>query len=280
MRTHGWAFLLLALMPLATHASICRPKDGRTLVIGHPYKLDWFTTFRLKNSARLLGYRIKFQDLKATNDYQAALRKVDAVLVPGGADINPSYYTYDGLPVEFLELINRFKSYYQRTSEGGQRDPYEYNMYRAYFTSPEFATLPALGICRGMQMMAVSRGIPLVQDLKAEFNIPNRRHRFDRFEVSDASGVMGELFPEGSQWGYKNHHQNPRYDYLAKYPAQHPEVKVTATSQQGRIVEAIEMSDRPALGVQFHPEKSFPYVKHRVFSWLLTSACERTHNGE
>ena len=280
MRTHGWGLLLLALLPLAASANVCRPKDNRTLVIGHPYKLDWFTTFRMKNSARLLGYKIKFQDLKSSPDALTGLRGVDALLVPGGADIHPSYYTYNTLPPEFLAAIEKFKRYYQSTNEGASRDPYEFNVYRTYFSSPEFATLPALGICRGMQMMAVSKGIPLVQDLKAEYGITNRRNRFDRFEVVEGASLISEMFPSGAEWGFKNHHQNPRMDYLTRYAASHAEVKITATSQRGRILEAMEMTDRPALGVQFHPEKSFPYVKHQIFKWLLTSACERTHHGE
>lgn len=280
MRTHGWGLLLLAILPLAASATDCRPKDDRALVIGHPYKLDWFTTFRMKNSARILGYKIKFQSLKDSPDVMTGLRKVDAILVPGGADIHPNYYTNASLPPEFLSAINKFKSYYQKTSEGTARDPYEFQMYRSYFTSPEFATLPALGICRGMQMMAVSKGVPLVQDLKAEFNIPNRRHRFDKFTVNDPTSLMSEMFTSGSQWGYKNHHQNPRMDYLTSHASRHPDVRVTATSKGGRILEAMELTDRPALGLQFHPEKSFPSVKHKIFKWLLTSACERTHHGE
>lgn len=280
MRTHGLGLLLLVLLPLTASATVCRPKDGRTLVIGHPYKLDWFTSFRMKNSARNLGYKIKYQHLKSSPDVLTALRKVDAIVVPGGADISPNYYMDATLPPDILATIQKFKGYYQKTSEGTKRDPYEYNMYRTYFSSPEFATMPALGICRGMQMMAVAKGIPLVLDLKAELGIKNRRHRFDRFEVTEGSSLIGEMFSSGSQWGYKNHHQNPRMDYLTGHASRHPDVKVTATSQQGKILEVMELTDRPALGVQFHPEKSFPTVKNKIFNWLLVSACERTHDGE
>ncbi len=116
-------------------------------------------------------------------------------------------------------------------------------------------------------------------DLKAELGIKNRYNRLDRFYVSSPNTTMAQLFPKGSALGFKYHHQNPRLDYLTHYADRHPDVRISATSWSGRVVEAIELSDRPALGVQFHPEKSFPAVKHRIFKWLLTHACERSHQG-
>jgi putative glutamine amidotransferase len=281
MKTYGWVLACLLSVPMPALATAsCRPKDNRPLIIGHTYKLDGFTTFRMKNSARLLGYKVKFLDMRKANSPVEGLQQVDGFIVPGGADINPRYYAKETLPPEVLATIEEFRSYFNPSSEGDARDPYEYEVYQQYYSSPQFATLPVLGICRGMQMMAVAKGIPLLQDVKAELGIRNRYNRFDRFRVSDTTGVMGAIFPSGTALGFKFHHQNPRLDYMLAYPERHPDVKVTATSWTGRIMEAMELTDRPALGVQFHPEKSFPSVKHRVFKWLLTEACERTHHGD
>lgn len=279
MKTHGWVSLVVWFLAITAEAATCVPAKGRSLVIGYTHRLDWFTTFRVNNSARQLKYKVQFRDLRGKPATQA-LVGVDALLVPGGADINPEYYDISTLPSPYPETIARYRRYYKGTSEGRTRDPFEHAVYREYFTNANYATLPALGICRGMQMMAVSQGIPMVQDLKAEMGLNNRRHRFDRFHVTDASGLMGDLFPRGTNIGWKNHHQNPRLDYLTAHPDRHPNVRVTATSNQGRVIEAIELTDRPALGVQFHPETSFPHVKNKIFNWLLTSACERSHHGE
>lgn len=280
MKTYGWVLACLLSVPMSALATTsCRPKDNRALVIGHTYKLDWFTTFRMKNSARLLGYKIKFKDLRAIQADVEALNSIDALLVPGGADINPSYYNRATLPQEVQDQINEHKHLYNASAEGDARDPHEYSLYVTYFGNPQYATLPALGICRGMQMMSVARGIPLVLDIKAELGIKNRYNKFDRFRVTEEGGVMGDIFPSGTALGFKYHHQNPRLDYLQRYPERHPEARVTATSWSGRITEAIEFTDRPALGIQFHPEKSLPSVKHRIFKWFLTEACEHTHQG-
>jgi putative glutamine amidotransferase len=280
MRNHGWVLGILWIWGSSpVHAANCRAPQGRALVIGHTHGLNWVTTFRLQNSARLLGHKVRFQDLRG-KDPATALDGVDALVVPGGADIDPQFYDLADLPAPYKAKVAQYRRYYIGTSEGRNRDPFEYAVYRDYFTDPANAGLPALGICRGMQMMAVAQGVPLVQDLKAELNIKNRRHRFDRFRVTDATGVLGDLFPRGTDIGWKNHHQNPRADYLAAHPERHPNLRITATSNGGRVVEGIEFSDRPALGVQFHPESSFPRLKHRVFSWLLNAACERSHQGE
>lgn len=281
MRTYGWVLACLLSVPMSALATAsCRPKDDRPLIIGHTYKLDWFTTFRMKNSARLLGYKIKFQNLRTFQSDFEALGAIDGLLVPGGADINPAYYTREDLPQEVLEQIKAHLHLYKPSEEGDFRDSFEYSLYATYFGFSQYATLPALGICRGMQMMSVSRGIPLVLDIKAELGIKNRYNKFDRFHVSDTGSVMGDIFPSASALGFKYHHQNPRLDYLQRYPERHPEVRVTATSFNERIIEAIEFTDRPALGVQFHPEKSLPSVKHRIFKWFLTKACEQTHKEE
>lgn len=280
MKTQGWVWALGLCLPLVAFAhGTCRPPNDRPLVIGHSHKLDWFTIYRLKTSARLLGYRIRLQDLRREAEVAQALRLVDGFIVPGGADINPSYYDHQDLPAEVAASIAQFRGLYKPTLEGERRDSFEHELYRTYYAQAEFADMPVLGICRGMQMMAVAKGIPLVLDLKAELGIKNRYNRFDRFRVQAGASLMDAIFPAGSGKGFKYHHQNPRQDYLARYPERHPDVKVTATSWEGRVVEAIELTDRPALGVQFHPEKSFPSVKHHIFKWLLNASCERSQQG-
>jgi putative glutamine amidotransferase len=281
MKFPGWILVFLVVWGSAFFADAspneCKPKDNRAVVIGHTYHLNWWMRTRLRSSARVMGYKLKLYDLRTAPSIEEGLKSVDGVVFPGGADINPDLYTRQDLPSDVLQTILDFKKYYKPSREGTVRDPFELGVYQTYYASEEFSELPVLGICRGMQMMAVSKGIPLLQDVRAELGIRNRYNRFDRFTVTDSQSVMSDLFPAGSALGFKYHHQNPRMDYLMKFGQEHPEVKITASSWSGRIVEAIELTDRLALGVQFHPEQSFPKVKHRVFRWLLNHACERTH---
>lgn len=264
MKFPGWIVLVLILWASAyfkAEASTCTPKNNRSIVIGHSYDLNWWMRNRLQTSAMVLGYGIEFFDLRQTTDVSEALLKVDAVVVPGGADIHPKLYSAEA-------------KHYVETKEGPARDEFELKTFQTYLNDQRFATLPLLGICRGMQMMAVAQGVPLVQDLKAELGIKNRTYRFDQVDVPAARSVMSTLFPEGKALGFKIHHQNPKLSVLKE---KSDKIRVTATSLDDKIVEAIELTERPAIGVQFHPEQSFPSVKHSIFRWLLVEACEKTH---
>lgn len=254
----------------------CVPKDNQSLIIGYSYDLNWWVRKRLASSARVMKYKIQFYDLRRSPSIEEGLKNVHAIVLPGGADINPDLYFRETLPQEIQDRIQNFRHLYKASREGDVRDPFEYNLMQTYYNDDKFSQLPLLGICRGMQMMSVAKGIPLILDLKAELGIRNRMNRVDRFFVSDKNSLMSEMFPRGVARGYKLHHQNPRMDYLSQ-SSDYPEVKITATSFTSRIIEAIELTNRPALGVQFHPEQSLPKVKHKIFGWLLKEACENTH---
>ena len=85
---------------------------------------------------------------------------------------------------------------------------------------------------------------------------------------------MSKLFDDGSIKGFKMHHQGIRMDYYEENRHDYPLTKVTAISHGGKIAEAIEYTHRPALGVQYHPEKSFTYAARPVFEWFFEKACE------
>ena len=54
------------------------------------------------------------------------------------------------------------------------------------------------------------------------------------------------------------------------------------TSPDGRLVETIELSDRPFhVGVQYHPEfKSRPNKPHPLFKGFIGAALEKTTGGK
>lgn len=269
MKAHGRAIILGLVICFDVMAGVsCRGQQS--LVVGHTYELDWITRVRLANSARALGHEVTFRPITEASQLDA----VDALLVPGGADIHPDLYASPTTTAE----VAKYRQFYRPSPEGPARDALELAVWKRYFSDAKFQSLPALGICRGMQMMAVAQGVPLVQDLKAELGIDNRSYTFDTITVTDKKSIVGRMFPEGEATGLKIHHQNPSMRYLASTAL--ADLKVTATSLEGKLSEAIESVSRPAIGLQIHPEKSLPTVKHRVFQWLLTKACERKSQGD
>jgi gamma-glutamyl-gamma-aminobutyrate hydrolase PuuD len=242
-----------------------------SLKVACTYDCGGIFAFRLKTTALMRGIKLKLNVLQPKDFEVSSLQGYDAFIIPGGADIDPDYYTQN--------LSSSWQSYYRAhrnlvefTEEGKFRDPLEMKFLENYFSAEELKEKPLLGVCRGMQLMSASQGLPLYLDIKTELGIKNRRHLFDYiYPVNDS--LMDELFYKNI-YGYELHHQGIRVDYYDHYSSQFPQLKITAYSNKNLIAEAIEFNNRPALGVQFHPEFSSPYVKKKVFGWLLDTACK------
>jgi putative glutamine amidotransferase len=268
-------FLFVSLWTIsATEAATCRLPAGQTLTIGCTSPCSWIMKKRIEYRAKKLGYKISFRDLSQQDSVEDALSLVDAVIIPGGADINPDYYV-EGLPTELAQWINENRDLYIETEEGHRRDPFEFNLAQTYLNDEKYRELPLLGICRGMQMMTVASGIPLYLDIKTELGIKNPKHKFQAFSTIRSDSLMGEWFPNGTKWVWQNHHQGLRYDYFKANAHLYPRVSISASSYRDRIVEAIEWDHRTAIGVQFHPESSRPKVARKIFNWLLIQGCQK-----
>jgi putative glutamine amidotransferase len=120
--------------------------------------------------------------------------------------------------------------------------------------------VPLLGICRGLQVLAVATGGSLVEDLGETHVLapPGRTHPVD---VVSGSAVA-QLVPDRRVGSL--HHQS-----VATYA---DGWRCTATAPDG-VVEALEWHDQDAwaaLGVQWHPE--LDHTGPAVFGWLVDTA--------
>lgn len=265
-------FLGLCLL-VSTSALTCELPKDEVIKIGCSYNCDFFYRFRVTMTAWMMGYKTSFVDLSRKTDMKTALSEVDAVLVPGGADIDPKYYLEEITP-ELRDYTKNNLHLVKFSSEGKKRDPFEYNLIKTYSEEEDFKDLPMLGICRGLQMMSVAQGIPLYLDIKTELGIKNRYNKFDRISLSQDSSLISDIYQPSTFLGFKLHHQGIRVPYFEEHQAKFPRTRVTAYSNDRRIAEAIEYTHRPALGVQYHPEKSFSGTSVPVFKWFLNKACE------
>jgi gamma-glutamyl-gamma-aminobutyrate hydrolase PuuD len=269
--------ILIGFLSLLFSFSIwasCRLPEDSVLQVGCTYHCDFFYRFRLNSVARHLGYRIQIHDLREAANIESALASMDGVLLPGGADIDPKFYL-DQITPELRQYTEANLHLVNFSQEGRDRDPFEYGIVKRYSSNSEYENLPMLGICRGMQMMSVAQGIPLFLDIKTEVGIKNRMNRFDRIHFTDdSSNIMTKVHLNSSVRGFKLHHQGIRVDYYLKHQEVWPQVKVTSWSNGGRIAESLEYKHRPALGVQYHPERSLTGAAAPVFRWFLEKSCE------
>ena len=166
----------------------------------------------------------------AWSDPAALLARVDAVVINGGIDLDPSVYGAD--------------RHAETDPPHPERDEFELAVAR---TAVEFG-LPVLGICRGMHILNVIRGGTLTQHLPdvSDLNHYDRDrysepvHELRTIEGSRVQRALGEAAAVNSI-----HHQ--AIDRLGD------RLEVTARAPDGTI-EAIEDVPAGIVGVQWHPE--------------------------
>ena len=180
------------------------------------------------------------------------LARIDALVLSGGADINPLFAGEE--PCRGLHGIN------------SERDAFELLLTRLAFDRQ----IPILGICRGIQTLAMALGGSIHQDiystggdrlLKHSQDAP-RSTRTHSAEVAPGT-LLAKIYGAGRMYVNSFHHQ------AVNEPG--PHLKVSATAADG-VVEAVESSEfKPVVGVQWHPECLEPQPDP-VFSWLAAEA--------
>lgn len=175
----------------------------------------------------------------------AALERLDALVIAGGPDVDPARYRQRPDP--------------HTTSWRSDRDAAEL----ALLDAAAARQMPTLGICRGMQVMAVHAKGPLLQHVPDA--VGSDRH-------SIGPGIYGPVVVRtvpgtriaallGSRVTVPCHHHQA--------VAEHPGMVAAAHADDGTL-EAMEHPGLPFwLGVQWHPETSDDV---RLFTGLAAAA--------
>ena len=194
------------------------------------------------------------------------LDHIDALILSGGADINPLYCGEE--PVPGLHGINQ------------ERDLPELLITRLAYNRQ----LPILGICRGIQTLAVALGGKVKQDISLSPDPVGRGGKVKHSQDADRSepthsititenSTLFNIYKEhmlplllegaGGRLFVNSFHHQAVSDAGDKF-------RVVATAKDG-VIEAIESTEfKSILGVQWHPEcmeEGLP-----LFQWLVGEA--------
>lgn len=227
-------------------------------------------------------------------EFEKIFQKSDGIIFFGGADIPPYLYG------EKTNLLTSIRTPYRHFLElsfafhllGGFQD-------ESYHPLAESApSIPVLGLCLGAQTLNVGTGGTLVQDIWSEIygrtyvekviEMPRKNWHFNPYD---------KLFPQENLLHYNLHpislqktgkfckqmeFKKSDQPYIISSHHQMIEklgegLKVTATSLDGKVVEAVEHKKYPhVLGTQFHPE--FTILWDKVKKYRITPEDEKGIN--
>ena len=166
-------------------------------------------------------------------DIADLLGRVDALVVTGGADVDPSRYGHE------------------RDERCGPSDPVRDATDIAFVRAAVEVGLPTLCICRGVQVLNVAMGGTLLQHLDDHMVMEGYNATIHDVRIESGTALAGVMNGAASLGVNSLHHQ--AIDDVGDG------LRVTAWAHDG-TVEAVEVIDAPQVrGVQWHPEM----LRHR-----------------
>jgi putative glutamine amidotransferase len=197
----------------------------------HQYYIDWLKA----------NEDITVVELSADKNNLYELDNCDGLVLSGGVDVHPKYYTnnnlsYPGAPSTF----------------NVERDEFEI----AAFNSAQQNNKPVLGICRGLQLINVINKGTLIQNLgddtfnKVHKGEPDKSHK----AIVKPGTLLYDIIESQETEVNSAHHQ--AIENLGDG------LIINAISADG-LVEGIERADKAIgpflLAVQWHPERMFRF---------------------
>ena len=181
------------------------------------------------------GIALLLPAVTAPEDVELLLQNLDGVLIPGGPDVDPLFYGEE--PRQGLGLVIR------------SNDVFEMHLLKA----ARAAHKPILCVCRGEQILNVTFGGTLIQDIPSQLPEALRHMQIpvDRADPTHSVDIVKDSYlydAFGNETVLTNSFHHQCINKVA------PGFSVSAKARDG-VIEAIEVKEECILGVQWHPEE-------------------------
>ena len=200
------------------------------------------------------GIALLLPAVTAPEDVELLLQNLDGVLIPGGPDVDPLFYGEE--PRQGLGLVIR------------SNDVFEMHLLKA----ARAAHKPILCVCRGVQVLNVTFGGTLIQDIPSQLPEALRHMQIpvDRADPTHSVDIVKDSYlyeAFGTETVLTNSFHHQCINKVA------PGFSVSAKARDG-VIEAIEVKEERILGVQWHPEEMVhAHPEHlRLFKQLVDAA--------
>jgi putative glutamine amidotransferase len=166
------------------------------------------------------------------------VNRVDAILIQGGIDVTPSFYGEENLPELDVTCAQTDQFILEVIKYAKERK------------------IPILGICKGMQLINVSFGGTLYQDIKYA-GLDSKSHRQSDETITKPvhsinvveNSYLSNMFPNKDKLMVNSYHHQAIKDLGQG-------LEIDAKADDG-IIESIHYGNKSQwiFGVQFHPEQ-------------------------
>ena len=177
------------------------------------------------------------------------VNRIDGLLLPGSRDMDPKYYNEQPHPKLKEMSLERTETEFYVTEKAIEQN------------------IPVFGICGGMQFLNVFFGGSLYQDIEALIENPlnHEKGAVHEVEINQGSSLSKNL--NQKKFNVKSYHHQA-VNMLGE------NLKINAKSPDG-IVEGIEHSDLPVLGIQWHPELEETELSKQIFESFLDECVKK-----
>lgn len=234
-----------------------RPVIGVLPLVDDARESLWMLPGYLDGIREAGGLPVMLPLTREPSEVQQLFSLCDGFLFTGGHDVSPELYGETSL------------------GESVERCPVRDSMELQLLSILLADRKPALGICRGIQLMNAALGGSLYQDLPTQYDSETDRHQTPPYDVPQHRVTVLPGTPLRMCLQQKELAVNSYHHQAIRTLA--PSLRPMARSEDG-LIEAVYAPDHPFLwGVQWHPEFSFRTdpASRAIFSEFV-SACNKS----